>query len=69
MNRQQYMLTSVLKVANTEFKFDGFEEIGGFFKSIINIYKQMNYSEFQSEKFTQYESELNTLVSNKQVNE
>ena len=69
MNRQQYMLTSVLKVANTEFKFDGFEEIGGFFKSIINIYKQMNYSEFQSEKFTQYESELNTLVSNKEVNE
>jgi V/A-type H+/Na+-transporting ATPase subunit A len=69
MNRQQYMLTSVLKVANTEFKFDGFEEIGGFFKSIINVYKQMNYSEFQSEKFTQYENELNTLVSTKQVNE
>ncbi|MBP6284559.1 MAG: V-type ATP synthase subunit A [Paludibacteraceae bacterium] len=69
MNRQKYMLNSILTITDTEFNYKGFEEVGSFFKEMINIYKQMNYSEFQSEKFNQYEKEIETLVSKKQVNE
>ncbi|MBP6230789.1 MAG: V-type ATP synthase subunit A [Paludibacteraceae bacterium] len=68
MNRQKYMLNSILTITDTEFNYKGFEEVGSFFKEMINIYKQMNYSEFQSEKFNQYEKEIETLVSKKQVN-
>ncbi len=69
MDRQKYMLNSVLNVANTAFNFDHFENIGNFFKQIINVFKQMNYAEFQSDKFKQYEKELNILVSKHQIKE
>ncbi len=62
MVRQKHMLSSVLKVADTEFKYKGFEEVSVFFKEVINIYKQMNYSEFESESFKKYESNLDSLL-------
>jgi V/A-type H+-transporting ATPase subunit A len=62
MVRQKHMLTSVLKVADTEFKYKGFEEVSVFFKEVINIYKQMNYSEFESEAFKKHEANLDALL-------
>lgn len=44
--RQQYMLSEVLKVCEHQFEFSHFEEVMTFYKSLINIYKQMNYSKF-----------------------
>ena len=35
-----------------------------FFKEMINLLRQMNYSEFKSEKFENYKQQLNTLLSN-----
>ena len=67
MYRQNYMLTSVLKIVDTQFKFNNFEEISTYFKEIINVYKQMNYSEFESEKFKKHEKELETLIESKRV--
>ncbi|MCA1745382.1 MAG: V-type ATP synthase subunit A [Bacteroidales bacterium] len=62
MVRQKHMLTSVLQVADTEFKYKGFEEVSVFFKEVINIYKQMNYSEFESEAFKKHEANLDALL-------
>lgn len=62
IKRQQYMLTKVLGVTELSFRFDNFEAVGSYFKQIINLFKQMNYSEFGSEKFERYESELQTLL-------
>ncbi len=62
IKRQQYMLTSVLDVTQLSFRFDNFENVGNYFKQIINIFKQMNYSEFQSEKFLRHEQELSELL-------
>ena len=62
LDRQQYMLNKVLDVANSDFAFDGFEEVGDFFKRIINQFKQMNYSEFKSEKFVKFETELHDTL-------
>jgi len=62
MKRQQYMLSKVLGVVDISFKFGHFEEVSNFFKEVINEFKQMNYSEFESEKFKQHESALEELL-------
>lgn len=67
MKRQQYMLAKVLKVTDSTFSFDHFEDVSFFFKEIINVFKQMNYSEFQSDKFNEHEKALEELLQ-KQMN-
>lgn len=67
MKRQQYMLTKVLKVTDSTFSFNHFEDVSFFFKEIINVFKQMNYSEFQSDKFNEHEKALEELLQ-KQMN-
>ena len=69
MKRQSYMLASVLNITDSQFKFNNFEEVSIFFKEIINIYRQMNYSEFQSEKFKTHELELKEVLNKRIVNE
>ena len=63
MKRQQFMLNKVLDVVAKEFSFNNFEEVGGYFKKVINEFKQMNYSEFESEKFKRHEEELEKMIS------
>jgi V/A-type H+-transporting ATPase subunit A len=63
MERQQVMLNLVLGVTRAEFNFDSFEEVNPYFKRIINAFKQMNYSEFKSEKFVQYGKEIEAIVA------
>ena len=63
MERQKYMLNMVLGVVRSEFNFDTFEEINPYFKRIINGFKQMNYSEYQSEAFKKYEAEVNEIIN------
>ncbi len=62
MERQVYMLNFVLNFCGEDLIFEAFEEISQFYKKAINLMKQMNYSEFKSEEFGQYESELEALV-------
>jgi V/A-type H+-transporting ATPase subunit A len=56
------MLESVLKVIRAPMKFAEFEEVQKVYKQIINLYKQMNYAEYQSEKFKNFESQINEIV-------
>ena len=67
IERQRYMMTKVLDVYETSFKFESFEEVNPYFKKIINVFKQMNYSEFQSEEFKKFEGELKEILSEKAV--
>jgi V/A-type H+-transporting ATPase subunit A len=62
IKRQQYMLTKVLDVTELGFRFENFEAVGNYFKQIINLFKQMNYSEFQSAQFIKYEVDLQKLL-------
>jgi V/A-type H+-transporting ATPase subunit A len=62
MERQQYMLDMVLGVVRAEFGFDSFEEVNPYFKRIINGFKQMNYSEYQSDDFKKYEAEVQGII-------
>lgn len=62
LERQKYMLEKVLNIADTTFEFKNFEQVGDFFKRLINQLKQMNYSEFESEKFKTFEKELEEML-------
>ena len=64
LDRQKYMVELVLGICERHFEFEDFEKCRDFFKEIINILRQMNYSEFHSEQFKEFENKLNTLLSN-----
>jgi V/A-type H+-transporting ATPase subunit A len=64
MERQSYMFRLVLDICEKEFEFEDFEECGNFYKKIINILRQMNYSEFESEEFKKYQEQLNKELNN-----
>jgi len=61
--RQKYMLDKVLSVCDMDFEFDSFEEVGNYFKRIINQFKQMNYSVMDSEEFKNFENELESILN------
>uniref|UniRef100_UPI003216B2E1 V-type ATP synthase subunit A n=1 Tax=uncultured Draconibacterium sp. TaxID=1573823 RepID=UPI003216B2E1 len=65
--RQKYMMEKVLALSDTQFQFENFEEVNPYFKRIINVFKQMNYSEFQSEQFNKFENELKDIMAEKAV--
>lgn len=66
--RQKYMFNKVIGICEREFGFIDFEECSGFFKSLINTFKQMNYSEWQSEKFNDYDRQIDEQVESKASN-
>ncbi|MFC4666461.1 V-type ATP synthase subunit A [Falsiporphyromonas endometrii] len=63
LERQEFMLLEVMKILNAEFEFEGFLEVIEYFKKLINIFKQMNYSEFKSDDFNKFYDELQKLVA------
>ena len=63
MERQKYMLDLILDICDKTFDFDDFESCRSFFKQIINVLKQMNYSEYQGDKFKEYQRQLSKLLS------
>lgn len=64
MERQKYMLKKVLEVCDKQVEFDNFEECTAYYKNIINIMRQMNYSPFESEEFNKYLGQLNKIIEN-----
>jgi V/A-type H+-transporting ATPase subunit A len=67
LKRQEYMLKKVLSIYHTPFTFESFDEVGIYFKRIINNLKQMNYSEFESGQFKKYEEELIAIINERKV--
>jgi len=63
LERQEYMLNLVMEICNSKFEFNGFMEVMDYFKRVINVCKQMNYSPYQSEQFAKYESDLKTILA------
>ena len=64
MERQKYMLKKVLEVCDKKVEFENFEECTSYYKNIINIMRQMNYSAFESEEFNKYLGQLNKIIEN-----
>lgn len=64
MERQEFMLTLVLQVCDTQFHFETFEDCNKHYKELINIMKQMNYSEYKGEQFNKYLGQLTKILGN-----
>ena len=62
LERQKYMLNLILGICDRKFEFDNFEDCRNFFKEMINDLRQMNYTDFHSEDFEKYNSQLSKLL-------
>lgn len=67
IERQKYMMDKVIGIVKDEFEFESFEEVNKYFRGLINILKQMNYSEFRSENFKKFEKELEEELDKSRV--
>nr|WP_320058888.1 V-type ATP synthase subunit A [uncultured Bacteroides sp.] len=67
MERQEAILNLVIDVCRTEFEFDNFNEVMDYFKKMINICKQMNYSKFQSAEYDGFIKQLAELVEERKA--
>ena len=59
MERQKYMADLVESICEREFIFDDYEQCRDWFKELINLLRQMNYNQFMSEAFLDYQSQIN----------
>ncbi len=63
IERQKMMYETVLGICRRSFDFQDFEECSRFFKSLINLFRQMNYSAWQSDTFLDYKRQAEELVN------
>ena len=63
LERQKYMIDLLLEICGRKFEFDNFDDCRKFFKDLINLLRQMNYTEFQSPKFQEYEQQIHNLFT------
>jgi len=64
MERQEFMFSLVLEICDKNFEFENFEECADFYKRLINIMRQMNYSEFRGADFNKYLEQLKKETGN-----
>lgn len=62
LERQEFMLKEVIDILHTEFDFEDFITVGEYFKRMINVFKQINYSEYKSADFERFLVELHEVI-------
>lgn len=65
MERQKFMFRFIVDICEMKFAYTDFEDCMAFFKTLINLFKQMNYTEFQSEKFVSYKAQIEKAIDEK----
>ena len=60
--RQEEILDLVTDICEIDFKFDNFLDVVDYFKKMINLCKQMNYSEYKSEQYNDYVSQIKAML-------
>lgn len=67
LERQEEIMDLVINICHTKFNFDNFNEVMDYFKKLINIGKQMNYSPYKSEKYYEFKKEMEDMVKERAV--
>lgn len=65
MERQEEIVNLVTDICKTEFEFTDFVEVMNYFKKIINVCKQMNYSVYKSKEYNEFCTQLKDLLAEK----
>ncbi len=63
IERQQMMYNMVLGICRKKFDFADFEQCSKFFKELIYLFRQMNYSEWKSEQFEAFRTKIEAFVN------
>ena len=62
LDRQKYMLNLIMDICARDFDFEDYEQCRDYFKNLINILRQMNYTGFGSKEFEDYRDKLTKLL-------
>ena len=62
IERQKFMLDLILDICDKEFIFADFEACRNWFKNLINLLRQMNYSPWKSDSFNSYCDQISKMV-------
>jgi len=63
LERQEEILDLVVEICNIDFKFDNFQDVVDYFKKMINVCKQMNYSEYKSEQYYDFKNQIQEMLA------
>lgn len=67
IKRQLFMNEKVLQICRNEFQFESFSEVRPFFRKLINLFKQLNYTEYQSEAFNTYSAQIDEILKENNI--
>ena len=67
LERQRYILDLVMDICHHDYNFEVFTDVSEYFKRVINLCKQMSYTEFHSPEFEDYRKKLDELLAEKQI--
>ena len=62
LERQEEILDLVTEICEVDYQFDNFLDVVDFFKKMINLCKQMNYSAYKSEQYNGYVSQIKDMI-------
>ncbi len=62
LERQEEILNLVVDICNTDFEFVNFQEVVDYFKKLINVCKQMNYSVYKSEQYNDFKNQIVAML-------
>ncbi len=62
LERLKYMQDKIAEICEVSFRFSNYEEVGVYFRAIINAWKQINYAPFQSEEFKGFNRQLDEIL-------
>lgn len=64
LERQEEILNLVTEICEHEFAFDNFLDVVDYFKKMINVCKQMNYSVYKSEQYNDFKAQVKAMLEN-----
>ena len=65
LERQEEILDLVTAICeDEEHTFDTFQEVVDYYKKMINLCKQMNYSVYKSEQYNDFKKQVEEMVAN-----
>ncbi len=62
LERQEEILDLVTEICEVDYQFDNFLDVVDFFKKMINLCKQMNYSAYKSDQYNDYVSQIKDMM-------
>ncbi|MBQ8674596.1 MAG: V-type ATP synthase subunit A [Bacteroides sp.] len=63
LERQEEILNLVTEICSIDFKFDHFQDVVDYFKKMINLCKQMNYSVYKSEQYNDFVAQIREMIA------